>query len=106
MGDDEAPAIQHKMRRHFVEEGDIIAYPGNPLFLWKRVDLCDALSQAVANLHLLAPQTAQQFIIVVARHAKGLTGHHHTPRQRNRLDNLRPAIDEIAHEDDPPTLRV
>nr|WP_276602773.1 hypothetical protein [Nannocystis pusilla] len=72
----------------------------------RRGQLRRRLREPVVRLHVRAAQVPVQLHLVVAGHAQRRPRRDHVHHQPQHLHDLRPAVDQVAEEDDPSALRV
>ena len=96
MSHDQPSVVEHVVTHQPVDEiGDLPVE-----FFRLGGELRERFGQAVRDLHVLSPQLAHQFDVVIPRHAERLPGGHHVHHQPQNGRSGRAAIDQIAKEHD------
>ena len=96
----ELAVVEHVMTHQTVDERRDAFVEGSGLLLQLR----EGRIETVREPNVPTAQFAQQLDLVVAGHAQGDAALHRVHGQTETVDHPRAAIDEIAQEDQPPTL--
>ena len=89
-----------------VEEGDELALDLRPLARRESLELGHRQLEAVGQLHVAAPELANQAHVVVAGDAEPGPRRHHGPDRQDGVDAARSPVDEVPDEDSLASLRV
>ena len=102
VGDHEPPVVEHEVADELVDE---VRDSGAEL-LRLRLELPEALGQAVRDPDVAPAQLPHELDVVVPGHPERSPGLDHRHREAQHGRGCRPAIDEVAEEDDLPAIRM
>ena len=100
VGHDQPAAVEDVVAGEAIEEALHVL----PDVDGRGLELGEGAIEAVGNREVRAGQLPTQLQLVVAGHAEGGAGFRHPPRSLERVDDPRPAVDQIAEENDLPRL--
>ena len=99
VGDDEVAVVEDVVADQPVEEVGEFGAERAANFVGEGVDLRQRLGQPVGDLHVLAPQLAEQLHVVVAGDAEGRAVEDHVAGDPHRVEDPGAAVHQVAEED-------